>query len=65
MANPTQELEKPEVNSATDNVNNAPSTGMQTQGGTAVEQPTKQELQTPQGVERTRTGRAYPTLTST
>jgi HSP20 family molecular chaperone IbpA len=61
MANPTQELEKPEVNSTQDNVNSAQSTDIQTQGqgGTAAEQPTKQELQTPQGVERTRTGRAY------
>src|SRR5215217_6525933 len=61
MASTSKELEKhevhsPETNGATQSGNAAE---VQTGGSTAIEQPVKQEVQTPSGVERTRTGKVY------
>jgi len=59
----TKELEKNNAEAQRENgQTNSKSTNIQVQNQTQVEQTGKQEMQTPQGVERTRTGRVYTPL---
>jgi HSP20 family protein len=61
MTSPTKELEKQELHEPQENGANqtGPSTEVQAHESTALEQSVKQEVQTPHGIERTRTGKVY------
>src|SRR3954465_15443990 len=61
MASTSKELERQEAHSPEKNgaARSNQAAGGPTNGSAAVEQSVKQEIQTPQGVERTRTGKVY------